>query len=75
VNILAIIAELEAERDRLDKAIAALQNRHVAGEYGLSWATGRNGKRGRRLPAEVRKRFFEAMRNRWAKRRKQPQKP
>jgi hypothetical protein len=69
VDILAIIAELEAERDRLNKAIAALQKRRVASEYGLALAMGRDRKGDRRIPAEARKRTLGAMKERWARRR------
>ena len=59
----SIIAELEAERDRLDEAIAALK------------AGGRtrtvNGRRRRRqLSAAARKRISEGMKKRWAARKK-----
>jgi len=72
VNLQQIIAELTTERDRLDRAIAALngisaqprrgrppKNKHIAARP----------KRRRRLSAEGRKRISEAAKRRWAKRR------
>ena len=59
LNTERIIEELEAERDRLESAITALQ--------------GRNGRRGRKpgrgrkpMSAEARKRISEAQKKRWA---------
>lgn len=63
----SLIAELEAERDRLDKAIAALQGSRRAGTSRLG-GNGRKG--GRRLSPEVRRRISEGMRKRWAARKK-----
>ena len=59
----SIIAELEAERDRLDEAIAALE---------AGWRTRTvNGRRRRRqLSAAARKRISEGMKKRWAARKK-----
>lgn len=55
-----IIAELEAERSRLETAIAALQGRN-----------GRKAGRGRgRLSAAARRRISEGMKRRWAARKK-----
>ena len=55
-----IIAELEAERSRLEIAIAALQGRN-----GIKARKGR-----RRLSAASRKRISEGMKKRWAARKK-----
>jgi exonuclease VII small subunit len=58
-----IIAELEAERDRLDQAIAALRR---AGN-----GKARIGRRGhRRLSAAARRRISEGMKKKWAARKK-----
>jgi hypothetical protein len=57
-----IIADLEAERDRRDTAIAALEG------SGRRRAKGRNGRR-RRLSPEARKRISEGMKKRWAARK------
>lgn len=54
----AVIAQLKKERDKLDRAIAALSG--VGGKSG-----GRTGKR--RMSAAARKRIAEAQRARWAK--------
>jgi len=63
-----IIAELEAERNRLDSAIAALQGsrKRMGRPKGSTVAT--NGRKGpRRLSAAARKRIAESARRRWAK--------
>lgn len=60
LDIESIVTDLEAERDRLDKAIAALRGTAVG-----------NGRRGRRrLSAAARKRISAAMKARWAKRKR-----
>jgi len=57
-----IIANLEAERDRLDKAIAALK--------GSKLRNTRNGRRGGRLSAAAKKRISDAQKKRWAARKR-----
>jgi hypothetical protein len=62
----SIIAELEAERDRLNSAIAALRGRsqrHLT-------LSGKPDRRKRKLSAAARKRIGEAMKKRWAERKK-----
>jgi len=60
----AIISELEAERDRLDKAIQALGGTG----RGLGRPKIGNGRRGRRhLSAAARRKIAMAARRRWAK--------
>ncbi len=62
MNIDRIVAELKAERDRVDQAIAALE--------GSKAGVSRNGRRRggkRRLSAEGRSRIADAARRRWAK--------
>jgi hypothetical protein len=61
VDTAGLIAELEAERDRLNQAIAALQG---------SRGRASNGRRGRRLSAAARKRISEGMKRRWAARKR-----
>ena len=65
-----ILAELEAERDRLDRAIAALGGArgggHSAGAGRLNGA--RRGRR--RLSAASKKRISAAMKRAWAERKK-----
>jgi hypothetical protein len=61
-----IIEELEAERNRLNSAISALQGRKRGpGRPGPST----NGQK-RHLSAAARRRIGEAMKKRWAERRK-----
>jgi hypothetical protein len=72
VDTAAIIAELEAERDRLDKAIAALKGGIRPRGKGYVAARPVNGrKRRRRLSAEARKRISDAMKKKWAARKKE----
>jgi hypothetical protein len=63
----SIIAELEAERDRLNSAIAALQNSQD--KRGRT-ASGKPYGRKRHLSAAARRRIGLAMKKRWAERKK-----
>jgi hypothetical protein len=63
----SIIAELEAERDRLNSAIAALQNSQD--KRGRT-ASGKPYGRRRHLSAAARRRIGLAMKKRWAERKK-----
>lgn len=64
-----IITALKAERQRIDKAIAAL------GGGGFRSARGTPGRRGpRHMSAEARKRISEAQKRRWAEQRKKKSK-
>jgi hypothetical protein len=67
MDTAAILAELTAERDRLDQAIAALR-----GKGNTRTVTGKpdGRRRKRKLSASARKRIGEAMRKRWAERKK-----
>jgi hypothetical protein len=60
MDTAAIIAALEAERDRLNQAIAAIRGRGAV--------TGGRGRR--RLSAASKKRISEGMTRSWAKRKK-----
>jgi exonuclease VII small subunit len=67
MDINQIIADLEAERDRLDHAIGALRGQGAGG----NGRRGRGGKRGRRhLSAAAKKRISEMMKKRWAERKR-----
>ncbi len=67
MDTAAIIAELEAERDRLDSAIAALQgNRNKPART----ATGKPDGRTRHMSAAARRKIGQAMKKRWAERKK-----
>ena len=66
MNIHRILKELRAERDRLDQAIAALK---AVGSRGGSVAAAK-AKPQQRLSAAGRRRISEAMKKRWAERRK-----
>ena len=61
-DLSAVLAQLKKERDRLDRAIAALSG------VGTRAHSGRTGVR--RLSAAARKRIADAQRARWAKFRK-----
>jgi hypothetical protein len=69
-----IVAELKRERERLGRAIAALEGTDSPaatskGKSAASSPTANRRRRGR-LTAEGRKRLSEAMKKRWAERRK-----
>jgi hypothetical protein len=63
LNTESIIEELEAERDRLNDAIAALQN--DGRRAGRRRSNGRRGPR--HLSAAARKKIADSARKRWAK--------
>jgi len=59
MNTAAILSQLKAERERIDKAIAALEGLESRG-------TAKQPRRRRRLSAAARKRISEAAKKRWA---------
>jgi hypothetical protein len=63
-----IIAELTAQRDRLDQALAALRGRQTKSLTVSGRPDGRRRKR--TLSAAARKRIGEAMKKRWVERKK-----
>jgi hypothetical protein len=65
VDTAAIIAELEAERDRLDSAIAALQGSASGRGRGRAAAKRADGRK-HHLSAAARKRISDAQKKRWA---------
>jgi hypothetical protein len=66
LDTASIISELEAERDRLDRAIAALRGSRAVRGRRAGAANGRS--RGpRHLSAEARRKIAESARKRWAK--------
>jgi hypothetical protein len=76
MNIANIITDLKAERDRIEKAIAAITMIGLRGKQrgrppksALSSASNRRRRRNRLTPAG-RKRLSEMMKARWAARRK-----
>jgi len=72
VNIPQIVAELKAQRDRLDRAIATVNGISTPRRRGRPPKTAQiaaKPKR-RRLSAAGRKRISEAAKRRWAKRRR-----
>lgn len=74
MELTAIVSELKRERDRLNRAIAALEGTDVASTGSAKIAAPtlvvRKGKSGSRLSPEGRKRLSEMMKKRWAERRK-----
>jgi hypothetical protein len=68
MDTATIIAELEGERDRLDSAIAALQGSQSRFRTLSGKPDGRS--RRRRLSAAARWKIGEAMKKRWAERKK-----
>ena len=79
MNLQVIISDLKRERDRLDRAIAALDasagtGRASAARHRPSTAettVAGQGSRKRHLTPAGRKRLSELMKKRWAERRKQ----
>jgi hypothetical protein len=69
VDTAAIIAELEAERDRLNIAINALQGSTRRRGKDRIAASHNNGRK-RHLSAAAKRRISEAMKKRWAARKK-----
>lgn len=69
MDTAAIIGELEAERDRLNSAIDALQGSTSGRGRGRAEAKRTNGRK-RHLSAAARKRISDAMKKRWAARKK-----
>ncbi len=67
MDIGKILAELRSERERIDAAIRALEA-VGAGKGRISRQ--RNGRRRRHLSAEGRRRISEAMKKRWAERKR-----
>lgn len=70
VNLQQIVAELKAERNQLDQAIAALNGISTPRRRGRppkSDQIATRPKRRRRLSAEGRRRISEAVKKRWAK--------
>lgn len=69
MNISRILTELKAERERIEKAIEAIQGLEKEPTASSSAKPGRKPKaqgKKRRLSAEGRKRIAEAARRRWA---------
>ena len=74
MDITTIVAELKRERDRLSRAIAALEGTDVvrtgSGKSAAPTLVIKKDKKGSRLSTEGRKRLSEMMKKRWAERRK-----
>jgi hypothetical protein len=74
LDIQKILSDLQREKTQLDRAIAALEGLEArssarTGMAGKAPAGGQRKKRGR-MSAEGRRRLSEAMKKRWAERRK-----
>jgi hypothetical protein len=71
LNIAMIVSELKAERNRIDRAVAALEGLSPNGVPGKTQSVRgvRTRKRGH-LSVAGRKRLSEMMKKRWAERRK-----
>jgi hypothetical protein len=74
MELTAIVSELKKERDRLNRAIAALEGtdgvKTGSAKIAATAPVVRKGKSGSRLSPEGRKRLSEMMKKRWAERRK-----
>lgn len=71
MDVAKIVADLKSERDRIGRAIEALEgtgSHRRAAKMGAGSAT--PGRKRGRLTAAGRKRLSEAMKRRWAERRK-----
>jgi hypothetical protein len=66
MDTATIIAELEAERDRLDSAIAALRRNRIT----FRKSSGKPDGRKRNLSAAARRKIGQATKRRWAEWRK-----
>ena len=68
MDIQGILAELQAEKDRLERAIAALSG---SGRHSMAAVSADGTRRGRRrLTAASKKRISDAMKKAWAARKK-----
>jgi hypothetical protein len=75
VNLQHILAELQAERDRLDKAIAALNSVSTQPRRGRppkAVQTSARPKRHRRLSAAARRKLSRLLKQRWAQGKMKP---
>jgi hypothetical protein len=79
LDLQSIVAELKRERDRLSRAIAELESEEadsspviVQSVTASSNTKALGDQRGRGLTPEGRKRLSEAVKQRWAQRRKKP---
>ena len=71
MDLRKIVTELKVERDQLSQAIAALESIGTARSEPNKSVTGRaNSQKRRGLTPAGRKRLSEAMKKRWAERRK-----
>ena len=73
MNLEFIVSELKKERDRIDRAIAALDGTHTKRTVAPAKASPSAGgpvSRRRGLTAAGRKRLSELMKRRWAERRR-----
>ena len=74
MDLGAIVSELKRERDRLNRAIAALEGTEGARNLSVKSADPnlimRKAKKSRHLTVEGRKRLSEMMKKRWAERRR-----
>ncbi len=61
-----ILADLRAERDRINNAIAAIEHLDGTGTTQARGAATRQGRRRGRISAAGRKRLSELMKKRWA---------
>lgn len=68
MNIKRILAELQAEKAKLDAVISAIEGMSGTGARRAKPAGGRRGRR--RMSAAARKRISEAQKARWAKQKK-----
>ena len=76
MNTHSILAELRAERDRIDRAIAAIEGLNSTGRRraGRPPRAASIPRRGRRLSAAARRKLSRLLKQRWAKGKMGPRK-
>ena len=70
MNLAGIVADLKSERDRLERAIAALAGAVLPATNSHGSARAKTKVSRRRMSAAARKRISIAMKKRWADRKK-----
>ena len=70
MDIQNILNDLRRERDRLDKAIAALEETGGPRRRGRPVGSGTKSRPRRHMSASARKRISEMMKQRWAERKR-----
>jgi hypothetical protein len=70
MDIQSLLAELTKERDRIERAIAALSAIGSGARRGPGRPAGKSGRGRRHMSPAARKRISEMMKKRWAERKR-----